>query len=444
MPFLQVGIDDTDSKDGMCTTYIGALIIEESKRIGAEIIDYPRLIRLNPNWPHKTRGNCAIAITIKTTDEKIPLVKKKIIELVKENAELEYETTNPGVVFYHRPKIPESLKKFSDNVIKDIVTIQDAEEIATEVKAEVHKIKSGNGIIGALAAIGENLDTDKTFELIAYRIPKNRGTQRDIDKNSVIEMDEITHPKTFDNYDPVTGEICITPHTPCPILYGIRAENPAIAIDAHKIVRSAEPIERWIVYKTNQATDSHYQKLKIRDLKPYVSAIIEGKVSSKPRIIQGGHIIFKIKDKSGELYCATFEPTKQFRRIITKLIEGDHIKVYGGVKEKSNLPLTLNLEKLEILKLSPLIEKHNPICNKCGKRAKSSGKNDGYICKSCKKKFSKDSFILKEKIRDLNIGFYEVPPRARRHLAKPLIRIFMKGSNMPKPFDEQLQPNSLN
>jgi len=444
MPFLQIGVDDTDSKDGMCTTYIGALIIEEIKRIGAEIIDYPRLIRLNPNWPHKTRGNCAIAITIKAIDEKIPLVKKKIIELVKENAELEYETTNPGVVFYHKLNIPEPLKKFSESVIKDIVTIQDAEKLAAEIKAEVHKIKSGHGIIGALAAIGESLDIDKTFELVAYRLPKNRGTQRDIDKDSVIKMDEITHPKTFDNYDPVTGEICITPHTPCPILYGIRAENPAIAIDAYKIVRSSEPVERWIIYKTNQATDSHYERLKIRDLKPYVSAIIEGKVSSKPRIIQGGHIIFKIKDESGELHCATFEPTKQFRKIITKLIEGDYIRIYGGVKEKSNLPLTLNLEKLEILRLSSLIEKHNPICNKCGKRAKSSGKNDGYICKSCKKKFSKDSFILEERSRDLNIGFYEVPPRARRHLAKPLIRIFMKRSDMPMPFDEQLQPYSLN
>ena len=424
VPFLQIGIDDTDSKDGMCTTYIGAIIVDELREIGVRIIDYPRLIRLNPNWPLKTRGNCAIAIMIEADVCKIPLIKKMVLECVNRFAELKYETTNPGVVFYNNLISPGPLKEFSKKVIRDVVNIEDAEELATKVKAEIHKIKSGHGIIGALAAIGETLDEDKTYELIAYRLPKNRGTKRKIDIDSVIRMDELTYPKTFDNIDPATDEVGITPHSPCPILYGIRAENPVVAIDAHKIVKSLEPIERWIVYKTNQATDSHYKKLKITDVKPYISAIISGMVTSRPKIIRGGHVFFKLKDESDEFYCAAYEPTRQFRKTIEKLIIGDHVRVFGGVKEKPDLPRTLNLEKLDILKLSPLIRKRNPICSKCGKRTKSAGKNQGYICKKCKRKFSKDSFVLEESSRDAAIGIYEVPPRARRHLTKPLIRVF--------------------
>ena len=49
MMILQVGIDDTDSKDGMCTTYVGAVAIDRLKTEGIELEGYPKLIRLNPN-----------------------------------------------------------------------------------------------------------------------------------------------------------------------------------------------------------------------------------------------------------------------------------------------------------------------------------------------------------------------------------------------------------
>ena len=96
-----------------------------------------------------------------------------------------------------------------------------------------------------------------------------------------------------------------------------------------------------------------------------------------------------------------------------------------------NLPLNLNLEKFDIIKLAPLIEKRNPICKRCGKRAKSAGKNKGYVCKKCGKKFSKDSVVYEERKRNIATGIYEVPPRARRHLTKPLIRLFNRSFQSP-------------
>jgi tRNA(Ile2)-agmatinylcytidine synthase len=419
---LRIGIDDTDSKMGMCTTYVGAVVIDKLKEIGVRFIDFPRLIRLNPNVPWKTRGNCSVAIEVQAPDKKISMIKDAVLKTVTELAELHVETTNPGVVFYQGKKIPSRLKAFSKKVVQDIVTIGEAEALAREIGAEVHKFKLGRGIIGALAAIGNTLERDWTFELITYRMPENRGTPRKVDSASIVEMNSKTYPNTLDNLDPSTGEIRITPHTPCPILYGIRGETPSAVKKAHGIVKALEPIERMIVYKTNQGTDEHLRRAKISEVRPYWSVIVDGSVCCAPQVITGGHVIFRIRDGTGEIDCAAYEPTRQFRELVKKLTVGDKVRVYGGVKEKPELPLTVNLEKLAVLKLAPLLRKENPKCPNCGKRMKSEGKDKGYSCKRCKVKAPAGSAKIVEVKREIELGMFEVPPRCRRHLAKPLVR----------------------
>ncbi len=423
LALLHIGIDDTDSKEGMCTTYVGAVAIDSLKSQGVKLEGYPKLIRLNPNWKLKTRGNCAIVFTTKVQKHQIPVVKETVLRTVEELAELHIKTTNPGVVFYEGERIPIKLRKFSKKVVQDITTIDEAESLAGEIGAEVHKFKLGRGIIGALAAIGNTLEHDWTFELIAYRKPENRGTPRKVDTASVVKMNTKTFPNTFGNLDPFTGEIRITPHTPCPILYGIRGEDAKTTLAAHKLVKSLEPIERFVVYMTNQGTDEHLRQAKVAEVKPYWSVIVGGEVSSAPKIILGGHVIFSMRDKTGKIDCAAYEPTRQFRDVAKKLIIGDKVVAYGGVKEKPELPLTINLEKLSILKLVPVLRKVNPTCPRCGKRMKSEGKGKGYSCKRCKIKVPASAAKLVEMRREIEVGAFEVPPRARRHLAKPLVRV---------------------
>jgi len=422
MPTIHIGIDDTDSKSGMCTTYIGALIADRLEGLGVVLSDLPFLIRLNPNWPLKTRGNCAVAMKVEALSFQLPIIKDLVLKTVGELAELQCETTNPGVAFYVGSTIPEKLKHFSKKVIQDIVTIEEAEEVAKGISAEIHKFKMGRGIIGALAAIGEPLQEDKTYELVAYRARDNWGTKRRVDDSSVFSMDRRTYPKTFDNIDPQTGEVRITPHTPCPILYGIRAESMQVAVEAHGMVKALEPIERLIVFKTNQATDEHILQKEIAQIKPLHSVMVQGTVSEKPRTISGGHVIFKIKDASGEIDCAAYEPTRRFRDVIKGLVVGDGLNAFAGAKRKSGLPLTINLEKIEVLQLTPVQRKVNPFCPKCGKTLKSEGKNKGFSCKRCKLRYPRQraKFVLCP--RALRSGLYEVPPRARRHLAKPSVR----------------------
>ena len=63
---LHVGFDDTDSPKGMCTTFLAYKIVEYLQKQDSEFLDYPRLIRFNPNIPWKTRGNGAVSLKIKT------------------------------------------------------------------------------------------------------------------------------------------------------------------------------------------------------------------------------------------------------------------------------------------------------------------------------------------------------------------------------------------
>ena len=420
---LWIGIDDTDSKDGMCTTYVGALVVDRLRKLGAKIIDFPRLIRLNPNWKLKTRGNCAVALNVEVEEQKIPGVKNIVLKTVEELAELDHDTTNPGVVFYQSEKIPVKLKAFSKKVIQDTVTIEEADALARDIGAEVHKFKLGRGIIGGLAAIGNTLEKDWTFELIAYRVPEKWGSKRRIDAASVVEMNSKTFPETFDNLDQSSGEIRITPHTPCPILYGIRGESAEVTMKAQKFVKEMEPIERIVIYKTNQGTDEHLRRARISEARPNWSVIVYGEVCEKPRVILGGHVIFKICDGTGKIDCAAYEPTRQFREVVKKLDVGDKVRAYGGMKEKPELPLTINLEKIAILKLAPALKKINPICKICGRRMKSEGKGKGYSCKKCKIRLPPKAAKILKMPRDVTVGAFEVPPRARRHLAKPLIRV---------------------
>lgn len=416
---IYVGIDDTDSENGMCTTYICSVIIDELKHFGYNIKGFPRLIRLNPFVKYKTRGNGAVSFKLNLkSKEGIVDIKKLILDKVKELSELQNEKTDPGVVFYDKG-MTDGLRSFSLETIRNIMEIKDAERLAGKIGAETHKFKSGRGIIGALAAIGCP-DYDKTFEFIAYRIPENYGKKRMIDYKSVFTMNHKMYPQTFDNID--DGYIAIEPHTPCPILYGIRGESPEAVIEAHKIVKSHEHIERSAIFETNQHTDMHLIKTeRIIDMKKFKCYIVHGIVKKLPYAIEGGHIIFILGDDSGEIPCAAYEPTKGFRDVIRQLEMGDQLTVYGGIGSMG----TLNMEKIRILKLVKKYRIENPLCQ-CGKRMKSAGKGKGFKCVKCGKKLPEGSKEKVEIKRNIKEGFYEVPPSARRHLSKPLVRLLGK------------------
>ena len=414
--YLHIGIDDTDSPDGMCTTFLASQIINKFNDNGIKLVDYPRLIRLNPFARFKTRGNGGVSLKI-LNDEKAGLAKEIVLEEVEKLSMFDCDNTNPGVIFYDG-EITKEMEDYAFRAIYEFITIEEAEEFGNSVGCEIHKFKKGRGIIGSIAAISLPL-SDFTYELLAYRSSDNYGTKRRIDYESVYRMDKETFPDTFENIDYSEDYIAIEPKTPCPVLYGIRSNTVEALKKAKDIVEVSEPIVDWCIFKTNQHTDMHIQEVEnISDMKQFGCYCVVGEVKNKPTVIDGGHMFFYIFDESGEIECGAYEPTKNFRKVVSHLLPGDIIKVYGGIGEQN----TFNIEKFQVMDLND-VEYKNPICE-CGKRMTSAGKNKGFKCKRCGNKIESDEKVATTIPRNLENGrFYETPVSARRHLSKPLCRM---------------------
>ena len=425
---MHIGLDDTDSPKKGCTTYVAALLVEELQKLGAEFIDYPNLVRLNPNVPWKTRGNGALCLRIRYNESHEDEIKETVTSTVEEHADLEYEGTDPGIVFLEKAKIPKEVKIFAKNAITGIVNLKDALKLLKRFKTEAVGFKKCRGIIGGLAAVGETLQGDHTFEVLAYRVPENRGLKRKVDEASIVEMDKATAPYTFNNVDPETGRVLITPRGPDPILFGIRGETPEIVKKAFETVRPLEPVERWVIFRTNQGTDAHLKRVEqLSQIEPYNPVIARGIVAANPKIIPRRHVIFPIKDESAQIDCAAYEPTVVLRKVARKLIVGDHVEIYGGVRAPSqNRPLTINLEKIRLLKLAPKTIHHNPVCPKCGKRLKSMGRNKGFRCEKCGSRYIDIDKIEVKMKREIRRALYITSPRSQRHLTKPFRRYKME------------------
>jgi tRNA(Ile2)-agmatinylcytidine synthase len=437
---LHIGIDDTDSTTRGCTTYVAALLVEKLLKLHASFIDYPNLIRLNPNVPWKTRGNGALCLRILYDESVEDQIKETVVSSVEQQSDLEHRGTDPGVVFLKRKKPPIEVQTFARNATTGVVTLRNAKSLVKKFRGEAFGLKNGRGIIGALAAIGETLRFDHTYEAIFYREPRNWGTKRRVDRQSIFEMDAATRPYTFNNVDTEKKRVIITPRGPDPILFGIRGESAETVKRACGIVKILEPAERWVIFRTNQGTDSHLRNVKkLKEIEPYSPAVAAGTISAAPRMIRGRHVIFRIKDETSEVDCAAYEPTGCLRTIVKKLIPGDRVKVFGGVRPPSHdTPLTVNLEKLKLLKLAPLFVYRNPICTKCGRRLESMGTNKGFRCDKCGLRYPSWKKVKVRLEREVRKGLYITSARSQRHLTKPAVRYGMeKRSGQIDPMIEQ-------
>jgi tRNA(Ile2)-agmatinylcytidine synthase len=439
-----IGLDDTDSRSGMCTTYLCAVLIDELERCGYGTVSIPRLVRLNPCIPFKTRGNGALSFEIRIAPGKEREVKELVKARVQELAELHDEETNPGVVFINDAALHAiheggsreeneciiKLKNFYETAVRDVLSIEEVHALISELDFDYFGLKNERGLIGALAAasflVVQQVDPsryDFTYELMVYREQERWGTPRGINEASVWYADEATYPSTWDTVDWANKKLVLAPHSPCPVLFGIRGCRVDALYHAYKLIK-AEPAEREMLFITNQGTDVHLiagedAQGKLQD---YHSYSLGGVVSSAPRTIEGGHVVFALSLSDwalGRIECIAYEPTKGFRDYIRKLRVGDEVRVYGSFKKG-----TINLEKIALKKLNVEVRK-NPRCEQCGKSMESAGRSQGYRCKRCKTYRSEKEVQIIE--RGLEEGLYEVPPVARRHIAKPLIRMCMEG-----------------
>jgi tRNA(Ile2)-agmatinylcytidine synthase len=426
---LHIGFDDTDSTLSRCTTQLAFKITDHLLKINAKFIDYPLLIRLNPNVPWKTRGNGAVCLRVRAKSH------DKIIGYVKQSIEEGSNIgsgANPAVVFFKGEEIPNIIKEFSRVAMFDILSRKQAEKIAKEHFMEYLTFGDGRGLVGSLAAIGCLLRNDHTFEAIAYRKPEYCGTDRVVDISKVIEYSKNTFPNTFNNYDQNYRRVLITPHGPDPVFCGIRGENPEVVVSSLERLELEEKLDGYMVFRSNQGTNMHLQnELKLSQIKAYTAGYIRCKIGTKPHIMQGGHVLFEIEDSNGVTCPAVvYEPTG-LTTIASKLVRGDIIEIGCGVrKATSKHPKILNIEYLYILELVQIFDLLNPLCRACGKRMKSEGRNKGFQCDRCKYKDRINKKICVLQNRNIKTELYLPTPKSHRHLTKPIHRYGMEKSSV--------------
>ena len=415
---LHIGFDDTDSRNGMCTTFLAYKIVEYLKKEQVKFLDYPYLIRFNPNIPWKTRGNGAVALKIKTG--KPESIKKNVIEFIKKYSAIK-DGANPGLVFYQNEKIPSDFSEFGSRALYSLIKRNNAKEFVSKNGLESFYLGNGQGLVGAIGAIGYGFD-DYTFELISYRNKSNFGKKREIFKQSVKKMQDMTYPNTFNSFDEEKNRILIAPHGPDPVFFGIRGEDINSVIRGKSLVHSTEKFDGYMIFRTNQGTGDHLKnELDVHELKPFSSGYVIGKVSDVPKMERGGHLIFSISKDDQKINCAVYKPTR-LSKIVSKLIKGDMIKVGGGIRKATkNHPRILNVEFLEVLRLEKNMKAVNPLCYTCNKRTKSKGKNQNFECVKCKKTFPNK--IFEEIPREIECRLYLPALSAHRHLTRPMQRI---------------------
>tara|TARA_Y100000590_G_scaffold441592_1_gene568569 strand:+ start:65 stop:1384 length:1320 start_codon:yes stop_codon:yes gene_type:complete len=429
---LHIGIDDTDSPKGMCTTFLAYKIINRLKKENVDFLDFPNLVRFNPNIPWKTRGNGAVGFKISTSNPK--KIKNLVKNFVKQYSDVK-NGANPGLVFCQNEHIPNEFSKLSSDAMWKLIHRNDAKKILLKHNFDFFYLGNGQGLIGATSVIGYNFH-DQTYELLSYRKSSKFGKKRFLDKSKVKKMQEKTYPNTFNSFDTSKNKVLLMPHGPDPVFYGVRGENSSTLITASKMIEPKEKLDGYMIFKSNQGTGDHLKnEIDVDEFLPYTSGILKGIVNSKPTVTKGGHVFFSMITKNKRIHCAVYKPT-QITDIANKLIIGDKIKVGGGIRKATKLlPRVLNLEFIQILKLEKNFRLVNPFCQKCKKHMKSKGKNQGFQCIHCKNTSHRK--IRKSIPRSVKTRLYIPEVSAHRHLTKPVQRMSRKNKT------EKFNPKSL-
>jgi tRNA(Ile2)-agmatinylcytidine synthase len=440
---IHIGLDDFDLYQFGCTTHVATYLIHELiKSISIRLLDYLNLVRLNPSIPWKTRGNGAIAIRIAThckyLDNLVEMVRKIIDDYYTKlskllGLEISEPNVNPGAIIALNP-LPPIYRYLYIKALTDIVPHEIAiDKLKKSSNTLLIESYSGRGIIGAAAAIGWiEHNSDYTYELITYRSKYRYLEPRCIEESSVHILDNITR-YTFNNVDPETGRIIITPRGLDPVLYGVRGDDVQELVKVLNIVKVCEPVSGWTIFRTNQGTDAHAVERYVYELRSYRTAKLKLRILEKPNIIRGGHVIVRAGDATGVIDLVFFKPSK-LDTVAKKLQIGDEVIVHGHVKPWIDR-LCFHVEKIFVVKQVKSYICKAPRCPICGYRMTKKGFGKGYKCLHC----GYTSIYIEPECKsnpqeDLKKLFIPTPSE-QKHLIKPLKRYGRERKIHPPPME---------
>ena len=232
---LHIGLDDTDSVKGGCTTWLATKVIQELSEF--DLIDYPRLVRLNPNVPWKTRGNGAVALILgKGTGSKklIGELDGKPFFIFEKSTEIKYDKRqilDRVLNLIHKYSMPDSEPGviISDSFLPEGLYWQGVSNIVTKdmllesTEGTVYSgLRGSRGLFGAACSLAWSGNSSKstgishTWELIGYRNQDNWGTKRNIDSSAVQKISNI---ETVFSCTDLDGKVAMVPIFQCPFLW---------------------------------------------------------------------------------------------------------------------------------------------------------------------------------------------------------------------------------
>lgn len=430
---IWVGVDDTDSPRGGCTTFVLTELVALARCQGLDLIGEPRLVRLNPNIPWKTRGNAALSARFghgrgtrrrvgnihgapvwshafgrpPTATERSAYLEEAW-SLVQKAAEGGGEGTDPALVASDH-RLPSTLYW---RAVRTVVPVVEGRRALESAGAWFRWEGSEQGLVGAAAAVAWP-GIHPTWELIAYRERARWGTPREVDPKSV-RAAQREFPHLFLCHDARTRRLLVAPHTPCPILFGLRSTDPDSPQRALTRVRS-ESVDRYLVFRTNQGSGDHLVPRSGKTWPALSSGSVRGQVAAAPSLLKGGHVRFEVAVASGErIPCVAFEPTKTLPRVARQLSPGDRVRVWGS----RGYDASIHLEGIEVLRWARFFPSGEaPSCPTCHRQTESSGMQRGFRCRRCRTRFPPEAVRPRERGPSLPTGTYHPTPSARRHLA---------------------------
>jgi tRNA(Ile2)-agmatinylcytidine synthase len=443
-----LGIDDTDSRFGHCTTHLGYLIVSELARVGCTFSTYPRLVRLNPNIPFKTRGNAAVCVEFEADSDRHSDEAFRSAERLLEAEADVANGANSALVMASKDAGADLAfcREVYRRAVNSVLSYRATIGAVTKMGIRHKLLGNGMGIVGAVASLGFScaLD-DHTYELIAYRLPENCGTRRAVDSESVKRMESETFPHTFNSYDHESGRVLIAPTGPDPVLAGVRGDSPQTVLWAYRRIKTEEEALGHVIYATNQCTDAHLTSRLSSPLRAFSAGWLEGVVASA-QPSQGGHLMLELSVDASMVYCMVYEPSGDLRRVARLLAPGDSVRVSGGVRRAtSKNPTVVNVERIDVLSVSNEAPKTNPRCSVCGSGMKSEGRGKGYQCKRCGDKRAEPARANGARGAEgarISRGTYLPSPRAQRHLTKQLIRFGRERTGVDALVDGWIEPPS--
>ncbi|HUR25680.1 MAG TPA: tRNA(Ile)(2)-agmatinylcytidine synthase [Candidatus Thermoplasmatota archaeon] len=427
---MLLAFDNTDGPEGGCTTHAAFHVLLALPELALRGL--PRLVRLNPNVPWKTRGNGAVALPLGLPEgpqvrvgelrgrEVLAFPEGRPAEPTADVLErawaallgLAQKEALPGLVLCTEP--PPTALYWS--AVRTFVPPADAAAAAEGLRLLQRATGDGRGLVGSLAAAAWP-GPPSSFEVIAYREPQRWGRARELDPAPLMGLDPTG--ATFHTVDPVAGRLACVPRTPDPVLCGLRGRDPerlvAAAIPA--LARAAsEPVDGWLLWASNQASGDHVTPVAaVAEAPPMGTVRVEAEVTARAERRQGGHAFVALRDAAGTSFEAVaFEPTHAFRDLLSALLPGDRIVVVGAWAEG-----LVKLEKVRIVAPVAHRLKQNPACPACGRLMRSKGPSTGFRCNGCKARLPPSALEWIESPRGVDLAWHEPPVMARRHLHRP-------------------------